>query len=105
MTHLFTIVCEYKGGTYTRQLTAESPVRAFERWAGLFGEEDFLTAPEKKDFADEVQYSLTGGNLVAMEGLQNVWYEGFSLKDNLLEVIIIGMSGQSIAMSHLKARG
>ena len=31
-----------------------------------------------------------------MDGLQNVWYEGFSLGDDLLEVIIVGMSSQPI---------
>ena len=98
MAHFFTIVCEHKGGTYTRQLSAESPAHAFEQWAGDFRNEDFLTAPEKKDFAEEVQYSLAEGNLVAMEGLQNVWYEGFSLGEDLLEVIIIAMSEQPIGI-------
>ncbi|MBV6439132.1 MAG: hypothetical protein EPGJADBJ_00768 [Saprospiraceae bacterium] len=96
MAHFFTIVCEYKGGTYTKQLRAESPTHAFEQWAGVFRNEDFLTAPEKKYFAEEVQYSLSEGNLVALEGLQNVWYEGFSLGEDLLEVMIIAMSEQPV---------
>ena len=50
-------------------------------------------------FDAEVQYSLAGGNMVAMEGLQNVWYEGFSLDDDLLEVIIAGMSEQPIQLA------
>ena len=33
-----------------------------------------------------------------MEGLQNVWYEGFSLQNDLLEVLIIGMSEQPVKM-------
>ena len=96
MAHLFTIICEYKGGTYTQQVHGENPVEAFTQWAEGFVKEDVLPAPEKKDFAGEVQYSLAEGNLVAMEGLQNVWYEGFSLGNDLLEVIIVGMSGQPI---------
>lgn len=98
MAHLFTIVCEYKGGTYTKQLRAESPMLAFDQWADIFSMEDFLTASEKKEFSDEVQYSLSEGNLVAMEGLQNVWYEGFSLEEDLLEVMLIAMSEQPIEM-------
>ena len=35
----------------------------------------------------------------AMDGLQNVWYEGFSLGDDLLEVIVVGMSAQRMVMS------
>lgn len=98
MSHLFTIICEYKGGTYTKQVKAEDPAQAFEQWADMFSKEGFLAASEKKQFADEIQYSLTEGNLVALEALQNVWYEGFSLKENLLELIIIGMDEQHIAM-------
>jgi hypothetical protein len=96
MTYLFTIICEYKGGTYTKQLSAESPVQAFEHWAGIFKSEDVLTASEKKKFGKEVEYVSADGNIVALEGLQNVWYEGFSIDDELLEVIVVGMSGEVI---------
>ena len=96
MTYLFTIICEYKGGTYTKQLGAESPVQAFEHWAGIFKSEEVLNSSEKKKFAKEVEYALTEGNIVALEGLQNVWYEGFSTDDELLEVIVVGMSVEPI---------
>lgn len=96
MTYLFTIICEYKGGTYTKQLSAEGPIQAFELWAGIFKSEDVLTATEKKKFGKEVEYVLVDGNIVALESLQNVWYEGFSLDDELLEVIVVGMSGEAI---------
>ncbi len=99
MIHLFTILCEYKGGTYTKQLRAENPVQALEQWAEIFLLDDFLTTPEKEIFAAEVQYSLREGNLVALEGLQNVWYESFSLEEDLLEVNIVGMSEQPIETS------
>ncbi len=95
---LFTIICQYKGGTYTKQLRADNPIGAFEQWASIAGNEDFLTASEKKQFAEEVEYSLSEGNLVALEGLQNAWYEGFSLNKDLLEVIVIGMSEQPVEM-------
>lgn len=98
MAHFFTIICEYKGGTYTHQLHAESPVRAFAQWADHFAKEDILSAAEKMEFAGEVQYSLEEGNLAAMNGLQNVWYEGFSLGDHLLEVILVGMSEMPIPL-------
>ena len=104
MSHLFTIICEYKGGTYTKQLRAGNPVQAFEQWADIFSNEDCLTLTEKKQFADEIQYSLAGGNLVALEGLQNIWYEGFSLEEDLLEVTIVGMSEQPITMPVVEER-
>ena len=102
MAYLFTIICEYKGGTYTKQLSAESPVQSFEQWAAIFKSEDVLTASEKKKFGKEVEYALTEGNIVALEGLQNVWYEGFSLDDELLEVIVVGMSGEAIPVVNVK---
>ena len=96
MAYLFTIICEYKGGTYTKQLRAESPFQAFEQWAEIFKTEDFLTVSEKKKFVKAVQYTLTEGSITTLEGLQNVWYEGFSLDDDLLEIIIVGMSGEPV---------
>lgn len=104
MAYAFTIICEYKGGTYTKQLSADDPVHAFEQWAGIFSKEDILTAPEKKNFAKEVKYSLSESNLVALEGLQNVWYEGFSIGEDLLEVTLIGMSAQPIKMTQESGR-
>ena len=98
MAHFFTIICEHKGGTYTEQLRAEHPAHAFKLWAEKFKNEEVLTKAEQKKFIHEVQYSLDNGNLVAMEGIQNVWYEGFSLEDDLLEVLIVGMSEQPIKM-------
>lgn len=93
---LFTIICEYKGGTYTKQVHAGNAAEAFSRWAEQFSREAVLSPVEKKQFAGEVNFSLKENNLVAMEGLQNVWYEGFSLEDDLLEVILVGTASQPI---------
>ena len=83
---------------------AESPVHAFEQWADIFKTEDFLKASEKKKFDKAVQYAITEGCIVALEGLQNVWYEGFSLDDDLLEVIVVGMSGDAIPVEGANLR-
>lgn len=97
-THRFTVICEYKGGTYVKQLDAAGPVQAFGQWAEQFSrEDDVLTSEERQLFTGEVKYSIGAGNLVAMEGLQNVWYEGFSLGDDLLEVILVAMSPAPVA--------
>lgn len=103
-TRRFTVICEYKGGTYVKQLDAAGPVQAFGLWAEQFSREDLLTPPERQLFAGEVKYSLDEGNLVVMEGLQNVWYEGFSLDDDLMEVIIVGMSGHQIQLAPPESR-
>jgi hypothetical protein len=39
-----------------------------------------------------VAYALSDeGGLVPLEGLHNVWYEGFSIGEDLLEVTVVGM--------------
>ena len=88
---LFTLICEYKGGTYTTQLPASDPTQAFALWAEQFSREEVLTPPERHLFAGEVQYALDEAGLVAVEGLLNVWYEGFSIGEELLEVTVVGM--------------
>ncbi|MEZ4963773.1 MAG: hypothetical protein R2791_00915 [Saprospiraceae bacterium] len=90
--HLFTIICEFRGGTFTRQMSAKDPVRAFEQWAAHFQHDNVLSPAEKEMFETAVACSLSENGLTAMENLQNVWYEGFSLGDDLLEVMVIAMS-------------
>jgi hypothetical protein len=89
METLFTIICEFRGGTYTKQLRANSPAEAFQLWAAAFKNEGFLPNEEVADFAEEVENSISEGNMVALESLQNVWYEGFSIGDDLLEILIV----------------
>lgn len=96
MTHLFTLICEYQGGTYTSQLHAPDPDQAFALWAEQFAQAEVLTPAERHLFVQEAKHALDEASLVAMDGLQNVWYEGFSLGDALLEVIIVGMSNRPI---------
>ena len=58
MTHFFTIICEFKGGTYTEQYKDEHATRTFERWAEKFKNGEVLTQAEKKILAGEVHSSL-----------------------------------------------
>ena len=99
MESLFTIICEFRGGTYTKQIRANSPVEAFQLWAAMFKDEGFLPKQEIADFAEEVENSLSEGNIVALESLQNVWYEGFSIGDDLLEVLIVSTNEAEVFAS------
>lgn len=47
---LFTLICEYKDGTYTRQSDAESPTQAFALWAEQFAQAEVLTPAEQHLF-------------------------------------------------------
>lgn len=105
MTHLFTIICQYRGGTYTRQLTAETHAAAFRQWAHVFQQDGFLLPEEQALFVEAIAFAVREHTLVALEGLQNAWYEGFSLKKNLLEVTLIGTSEQPFSQPDLETTG
>jgi len=47
--------------------------------------------PRQIHFREAVAYALSGGGLVPLESLHNVWYEGFSIGEDLLEVTVVGM--------------
>ncbi|MFZ4633268.1 MAG: hypothetical protein ACOYNO_03570 [Saprospiraceae bacterium] len=89
MTCLFTIISEYKGGTYVHQVSAAGPVDAFAVWAEQMSGDTIFTADEKTLFQEAVAYSLSENSLVALDGLSNVWYEGFSLGDDLFEATLV----------------
>lgn len=99
MESLFTIICEFRGGTYTKQIRANFPAEAFQLWAAMFKDEGFLPTQEIADFAEEVENSINEGNIVALESLQNVWYEGFSMGDDLLEVLIVSTNEAEVFAS------
>jgi len=103
MNHLFTIICEYKGGTYTRQLHSTNPQAVLEAWAKQFQQEGILNETEQELFAEEMRYSLEESNLIPLQGLQNIWYEGFSLADDLLEIMVVGTQEQPIEVGQRAA--
>jgi len=47
MTCLFTIISEYKGGTYVHQVSAADPADAFAVWADQMTRDTILSADEK----------------------------------------------------------
>lgn len=89
MTHLFTIICQYNGGTFTSQVEAENPADAFRLWGYSFQESEYLLPEERSLFNSALDFSVRENAFVALEGLQNTWYESFTLKRHLLEVTIV----------------
>jgi hypothetical protein len=92
MENLFTIICEFRGSTYTKQVRASVPAKALRTWAEAFKKEGFLPKNKVADFEEEIENSLSEGNIVALESLQNVWYEAFSIEDDLLEILVVNTS-------------
>ncbi len=69
---LYTVVCEYAGGTYVSQITAEDERTAVVNWAMAF-REDRPAAKGSRRLADDVLGRLGSEPPVAVPGLAGVW--------------------------------
>ena len=71
---LFTIVMEFKGGTYVSQIRAPSPEAALENWArGLEVKNiEGMTAGIKRQFVEW----LPEARPTAVDGLKSTWSSG-----------------------------
>ena len=72
---LFTVLMEFKGGTYLSQLRAPSPDAALEKWArGLEVKNiEGMTAAIKRQFVEW----LPEARPTAVAGLKSTWCSGF----------------------------
>jgi hypothetical protein len=67
---LFTIVCEYAGGTYTSQVRAADQEKALSEWAALLRREQPIEGASDQ-IAQEVDDAWA--DLVPITGLEGVW--------------------------------
>ena len=84
MKHLYTIVAEYKGGTYVSQVEAETPTAAVQRWSELKsqGGDDILAEARL-----EVKEQISAGDApVPLSGRKNVWCISGAHRDQLILV-------------------
>lgn len=78
---LYTIIMDYEGGTYIRQLTAENPVRVLDFWARnpdpemLAGIKHRHRSTWAKDLIANIESG--GQTLVPLNGLQSAWCHSF----------------------------
>ena len=81
MRHLYTVICEYGGGTYIAQLRATSPRTAVSRWLDAIVPDLLLKGKILEDLRSEAP--------VGIEGCRNVWCcSGVSRKGLVLINII-----------------
>ncbi len=82
---IYTIVLDYKGGTYISQVSGESPEVALAKWANTATESDLATwRLSRPELARLLQ-----GRLVPLENCLNVWSASDSTKAGLMLVNII----------------
>ncbi len=72
---LFTLLMEFKGGTYLSQIRAPSPDSALEKWAQGLQVKDIegMTAAIKRQFVEW----LPEARPVEVAGLKSTWCSGF----------------------------
>lgn len=83
--NLYTMVLDYRGGTYISQVTAESPEAAVHSWVMSANEQDLaqwaLTHEELSQLAED--------SLITIENCQNVWCASDSTEGGLMLLNII----------------
>jgi len=77
---LFTIILEYRKGTYIRQVRGASPISAWRKAVGQF---DFLSPSAKRRLTNEAD------PVVTVEGKKRVWCITASLRGGLALAHII----------------
>jgi hypothetical protein len=68
--HLYTIILDYKGGTYVSQFLGPTPSAALQQWAHRIPETDLQ---QWKLERNELSTVIAQGDLVLLTGLSNVW--------------------------------
>jgi hypothetical protein len=87
---LYTVVLEYKGGTYIAQVSASSPAAALPKWvSGITAEE----LAEWKITPDELTTITKSDDLVPITGCFGVWCVSGSTKDGLVLINVIATDG------------
>jgi len=82
---LYTMVLDYKGGTYISQVTAESPEAALTNWVTSANERDLshwsLTHQELAQLSED--------RLIPIENCKNVWCASDSTESGLMLLNIV----------------
>jgi len=86
MGHLYTIICEYDGGTYVAQVNANSPRAALLSWLEGKDIRDQIPTDVQKDVREEL---VSSSGPVAINGCQNTWCHTSSSNKGLVLINIV----------------
>ena len=89
----YTLVMEFRGGTYVHQAYGESPELALRTWLYLASEEIFEWSIHRV----QLLRTLAEQGAVPIEGCQNVWCVSGLAGDHIFLIHIIGSEGASAA--------
>jgi hypothetical protein len=91
---LFTCIFDYKGGTYIKQVEAETVKDATIAWAGQIQKQKF--GDDKRSLPSSVEEDLKDNWPVALKGMKNAWCTTlFSGRDfallNIVKTVGVGV--------------
>jgi hypothetical protein len=84
--NLYTVIFDFRGGTYIAQISQSSPMKAVIEWSKEISAEDAQTW--KLD-VDELRRLLQEGEPVVLEGLTNAWCTSASIGPHLAVINVI----------------
>jgi len=85
MRHLYTVICEYDGGTYIAQEMADSPKGAVHSWLDRLGSKDRLPRQLRKQLQDD----LNEDPPIAVDECDNVWCYSASSEKGLVLINVV----------------
>ena len=85
-TKLYTVVLDYKGGTYIGQSPGTSPKSAVSHWLSGLSDAELSTWKISRDDLHEI---VESDDAVPLTGCQNVWCLTGSTDENLILINVI----------------
>jgi hypothetical protein len=83
---LYTMILDYRGGTYVSQVRSNSPITAVKKWAKRVSASDLnIWGLDRSDLGP-----LSTDDPVPLKNCQNVWCSSASARKKLLLLNIIG---------------
>ncbi|MFN0201470.1 MAG: hypothetical protein ACKVTZ_08115 [Bacteroidia bacterium] len=81
--YLFTVIADYKGGSYVSQFFAKSAKGALKLWVEQFDFHYFSDNAAKIEKKLKEDIILLEKEVVPLNGLYNVWYVQFTIKKKI----------------------
>ena len=88
---LYSIVISYNDDEFVVQCEADSPVEAIHIGVGQCGEDSIriFNQAELLELKSDIESNCDSNSCVAVDGLQNVWCDGFSVKEKYVQMHVV----------------